>query len=86
MDKYTLIIIVTIILFSILATVVLVPVYRFLKKEETLSELWTPEAIAQESIAQEAIAQELENEQNSAQKPDGNVSSHEAPSTWAVKK
>jgi hypothetical protein len=32
--------------FVLLAALLLVPVYRFLRREETLSRQWTPEALA----------------------------------------
>lgn len=53
MDEYTLVIIVTLVGFTILATILLVPVYRFLKKEEKIAEEWTKEALNEQSVAKE---------------------------------
>ena len=48
MDGYnwTLIIIGTTVGFFLLATVLLLPVYRFIRREEDVAEGWTPEALA----------------------------------------
>jgi hypothetical protein len=43
MTGYLSIIILTIVLFGLLAAVLLVPVYRFLKREEEASKMWTRE-------------------------------------------
>ena len=44
--SYLPIIILTTVLFTLLAAVLLVPIYRFLKKEEEASLQWTPENVA----------------------------------------
>ena len=46
MTSYLPIIILTIVLFTLLATILLLPVYRFLKREEQASLEWTPEKVA----------------------------------------
>ncbi len=46
MGTYFPIIVATIIGFFILAALLLVPVYRFLKREEEASKHWTPEMLA----------------------------------------
>jgi len=46
MDDYSVVIIVTIIGFSALAAILLVPVYLFLKKEEEVADRWTQEALS----------------------------------------
>lgn len=61
MDKYTIVIIVTIVGFAILASILLVPVYRFLKKEEKISEEWTQEAL-KERAASKAEPKEEDSE------------------------
>ena len=45
MDEYTVTIILTLVGFTALAAILLVPVYRFLKKEEKIADAWTEEAI-----------------------------------------
>ena len=47
MDDYFVVIVVTIIAFSALAAILLVPVYLFLKKEEKVSDTWTREILSQ---------------------------------------
>ena len=44
MDSYTFVIIVTLVGFFALAAALLVPVYRFLKKEEKVAEEWLDES------------------------------------------
>lgn len=46
MGSYTLLIAGTLIGFLLLAALLLVPVWRFLEREKTLSEEWTPDEIA----------------------------------------
>ena len=46
MDIYTWVILLTLVGFSALAAVLLVPVYLFVRREEQISEQWTPEALA----------------------------------------
>ena len=46
---YTWVIVVTLIGFFALAAMLLVPVYRFLKREEKASERWTSEALRRDS-------------------------------------
>ncbi len=46
MDGYTLIILVTLVAFILLAILLLTPVYMFLDREEKLSQQWTEEAVA----------------------------------------
>lgn len=46
MSSYFPIIVVTIIGFFVLAAVLLVPIYRFLKREEEAAKHWTPEELA----------------------------------------
>lgn len=47
MDGYLLVIIATLIVFFLLAALLLVPVYRFLDREQQASKAWTPEKIAE---------------------------------------
>lgn len=47
MGEYTLLIIVTLIGFFLLAALLLVPVYSFLERERRASEEWTPDKIAE---------------------------------------
>lgn len=47
MDSYYLVIVGTIVGFFALAAALLVPVYRFLKKEEQTAELWTEESVVE---------------------------------------
>lgn len=47
MDKYVIVIILTTIGFFALAAILLVPVWRFLSKEEEISEQWTDEKISE---------------------------------------
>ncbi|TDI77597.1 MAG: hypothetical protein E2O84_00710 [Bacteroidetes bacterium] len=49
MDEYTVVILVSLVGFALLAAILLVPVYRFLKKEEKISEQWTVEALQKRS-------------------------------------
>jgi len=58
MNDYTAIIIATFFGFFALAAIVLIPVYRFLNKEERLSRAWTVEALAKK--AQNQTASEIE--------------------------
>ncbi|MEL6615152.1 MAG: hypothetical protein AAFQ43_05415 [Bacteroidota bacterium] len=44
--NWTLVILLTTVGFFTLAAILLLPVYVFLKREEGISKLWTPEAIA----------------------------------------
>jgi hypothetical protein len=46
-DEYFVVIVVTIIGFSALAAILLVPIYRFLKKEEEVADNWTRETLSQ---------------------------------------
>lgn len=54
MSDYTLIILATFFGFMLLAAILLVPVYRFLKREESLSEGWTREGVEEQRVAYEA--------------------------------
>ncbi len=47
MDSYYLVIVGTIVGFFALAAALLVPIYRFLKKEEQTAELWTEESVVE---------------------------------------
>lgn len=47
MDKYLIAIILTTVGFFALAAILLVPVWRFLNKEEKISEEWTEDKIAE---------------------------------------
>lgn len=49
MSDYTLIIILTLVGFLLLAAILLVPVYLFLRREEDASERWTDEEVAKRS-------------------------------------
>lgn len=53
-NDYTLIIVVTTIGFFCLAAILLVPIYRFLKREEKASEEWTNESLRKPSSNGEA--------------------------------
>ncbi|GIV57109.1 hypothetical protein GQ464_002535 [Rhodocaloribacter litoris] len=46
MSDYLVVIVLTFVGFVVLAAVLLVPVYLFLKREERASRSWTPEALA----------------------------------------
>ncbi|MFW5972558.1 MAG: hypothetical protein ACOCTG_01085 [Bacteroidota bacterium] len=46
MDPYFPIVLATTVLFFVLAAILLVPIYRFLQREEEASRRWTPEEIA----------------------------------------
>lgn len=46
MDIYTVVIVITFVAFVTLAALLLFPVYFFLKREEKVSEEWTPDAIS----------------------------------------
>jgi len=46
MDDYFVVIVVTIVGFCILASILLVPVYLFLKKEEKLADNWTRDSLS----------------------------------------
>jgi hypothetical protein len=52
MGEYGTVILLTFIGFVTLAAILLVPVYRFLKREEKLSERWTKEALARKAHKQ----------------------------------
>ena len=60
MDAYTIIVIVTLVGFFLLAALLLVPVYLFLKREEKASQRWTRENLARRS-RQRASANESTN-------------------------
>ncbi len=51
---FTLIIILTLVGFAVLAYLLLMPVYRFLQREEQASERWTHEELRRRQRAQEA--------------------------------
>lgn len=52
MDTYDAVILLTLVGFIALAAMLLVPVYRFLKREERASQRWTPEALARQQRQQ----------------------------------
>lgn len=52
MGEYGTVILLTFVGFVALAAILLVPVYRFLKREEKLSQRWTPEALARRAHQQ----------------------------------
>jgi len=52
MGEYGTVILLTFFGFLALAAILLVPVYRFLKREEKLSRRWTPEALARRTHQQ----------------------------------
>ncbi|GAB5520296.1 MAG: hypothetical protein RhofKO_25470 [Rhodothermales bacterium] len=54
MDQYTVVIIVSFVGFCALAAILLVPIYRFLKREEQASQSWTAEDLAQQAERREA--------------------------------
>ena len=66
MDRYTIIIIVTTVGFFVLATILLYPVYRFLRKEEQISQHWTPEALAARSKKDGSSGPELQGKAQSS--------------------
>lgn len=45
--KYLSVILATLVGFGVLAALLLVPVYRFLDREQEVAENWTPEAVAE---------------------------------------
>lgn len=47
--SYNLVIVLTFIGFMALAAALLIPVYRFLKREEHISNTWTPEALQRQA-------------------------------------
>jgi hypothetical protein len=49
MDYYTVIIVLTLLGFLLLAALLLVPVYLFLKREEQASQRWTKDVLARRS-------------------------------------
>ncbi|MBT8399102.1 MAG: hypothetical protein KJO98_01390 [Rhodothermia bacterium] len=54
MDKYVVAIILTTIGFFALAAILLVPVWRFLNKEEKISEEWTEEKVSERNRTTDA--------------------------------
>jgi membrane protein implicated in regulation of membrane protease activity len=54
MTGYVSIIILTVVLFTLLAAILLVPVYRFLKREEEASKNWTRESLERRQQQREA--------------------------------
>lgn len=64
---YTVVILAALIGFLLLAALLLVPVYRFLKREEAASEQWTREALRRRAEAQD---QRSENGAAPAQHPE----------------
>lgn len=56
MDLYNVVIIVSFVGFCALAAILLVPIYRFLKREERASETWSTDELLR--IAQERDAKE----------------------------
>jgi hypothetical protein len=54
LSEYTLVIIITLVGFIGLAALLLVPVYRFLKREERLGNSWTKDASAEKRGTQKA--------------------------------
>ena len=53
MTPYLPIIILTAVLFGLLAAILLVPIYRFLRREEEASKHWTPEQLAKRLAREE---------------------------------
>ncbi len=58
MDSYYLVIVGTIVGFFVLAAALLVPVYRFLKKEEQTAELWTEESVVEAETKSTTVTNE----------------------------
>lgn len=54
MTGYVPIVILTIVLFTLLAAILLVPIYRFLKREEEASRNWTRESLERRQREREA--------------------------------
>ncbi len=52
--EYLPIIVATLVGFGLLAAVLLVPVYRFLEREEKVAQKWTPEALAERMREQQS--------------------------------
>jgi hypothetical protein len=63
MDKYTVVIILTAIGFFALAAALLVPIWRFLSREEVRAEQWTRELMDASSRDAEDVNPELAEEQ-----------------------
>ena len=63
--EYLPIILGTIVGFGLLAAALLVPVYRFLEREQKVAEQWTPEALA------ERMQERQDTSGNGASTPDG---------------
>lgn len=65
MDEITLVIIITFVGFVTLAAILLVPVYRFLRREEKVSRKFTREAIARRNPATPPNGQDGDDESQS---------------------
>ncbi len=58
MDSYYFVIVITFVGFFALAAALLVPIYRFLKKEEQTAELWTEESMVEAQTDATTVANE----------------------------
>jgi hypothetical protein len=73
--QYLPIIVATLVGFSALALVLLVPIYRFLDREQEVSEEWTPEELAKRRREQQAT----ENSTSGAADTEAEAKSKDAP-------
>ncbi len=71
--QYLPIIIATLVGFSLLAAVLLVPIWRFLQREEKVAEKWTPDRVAEqlEIVRKKREAEEAESSEEDATALDG---------------
>jgi hypothetical protein len=78
--EYLPIILGTLVGFGALAALLLVPIHRFLDREQEVAEDWTPEAIAERLHEQEASTDGEEREGDESPAADGAPSEPTAPS------
>lgn len=72
--KYLPVILATLVGFTALAAALLVPIYRFLDREQEVAEKWTPEQIADRLRKRREKARALADEREATEeKPDGGM-------------